>query len=58
LVLPFAVVREVKQKKIRLGESVIHSLTSTTTYIDAFDLDETHTITRAELVTIYVALDE
>ena len=47
-----------KAGKPRLGASVIHSPTSTTTYIDASGQDETHTIMRAELVAIYVALDK
>jgi len=47
-----------KKEKPRLGASAIHSPTSTTTYIDAPGLDETHTITRAELVAIYVALEK
>ena len=41
-----------KTGKPRLGASVIHSPTSTTTYIDASGLEETHTIMRAELVAI------
>ena len=44
--------------KPRIGDSVIHSPTATTTYIDALGQDETHTIMRAELVAIHVALDK
>ena len=43
--------------KPRLGASVINLKTQTTTYIDASGNEETHTIMRAELVAIYVALD-
>ena len=41
----------------RLGAAVIHIPTSTTLHIDASGHEETHTIMRAELVAIYVALD-
>jgi hypothetical protein len=41
----------------RIGASVIHSPTATTTYIDASGQDESHTIIRAEIVAIHVALD-
>ena len=41
----------------RLGAAVIHIPTSTTIHIDASGHEETHTIMRAELVAIYVALD-
>jgi hypothetical protein len=47
-----------KAEKAGLSASVIHSPTSTTAYIDASGLEETHTITRAELVAIYIALDK
>jgi ribonuclease HI len=47
-----------KTGKSRLGASVIHSLTSTTAYIDTSGQDETHTNMRAELVAIYVALEK
>ncbi len=40
-----------------LGAAVIHSLTNTTIYIDASGQKETHTIMRAELAAIFVALD-
>jgi hypothetical protein len=43
--------------KPRVGASGIHSPTYTITYIDAPGLKETRTITRAELVAIYVSLD-
>jgi ribonuclease HI len=45
-----------KKGQPRLGAAVIHSPTNTTTYIDASGQDETHTIMRAELVAIQVAL--
>ena len=38
-----------KTGKLRIGASVIHSPTATTTYIDASGQDETHAIRRAEL---------
>jgi hypothetical protein len=41
-----------------IGAAVIRSPTSITTYIDASGHDETHTILRAELVAIQVALDK
>ena len=41
----------------RLGDAVIHSPSTTTLHIDASGIAETHTIMRAELVAIYVALD-
>ncbi len=41
----------------RQGASVIHSSTNKITYIDASGHEETHTITRAELAAIHVALD-
>jgi hypothetical protein len=44
-----------KPGKPRLRASVIHSPTSPTTYINAFGLEETHTIMRAVLVDFYVA---
>jgi hypothetical protein len=47
-----------KTEKPRLGASIINSPSATTTYIDASGLEETHTITKAELVAIYVALDK
>ena len=47
-----------KEGKPRLGASVIHSPTNTTTYIDASGQEETHTIMRAELAAIHVALDK
>jgi ribonuclease HI len=40
----------------RLGAVVVHVPTSTTIYIDAWYTNETHTIMRAELVAIYMAL--
>jgi len=43
---------------MRLGPSVIHSLTVTTTYIDAYGQDKICAIMRAELVAIHVALDK
>jgi ribonuclease HI len=46
-----------KEGKPRLGASVIHSPTNTTTYIDASGQEETHTIMRAELAAIHVALN-
>ena len=45
-----------KKGQPRIGAAVIHSPTNTTTYIDASGQDETHTIMRAELVAIQVAL--
>ena len=42
----------------RQGASIIHSPTNTTTYIDASGEEETHTIMRAELGAIHVALDK
>ena len=47
-----------KTGRPRLGASVIHSATYTTSYIDASGLKETHTIMRAEFVAIYVALEK
>jgi hypothetical protein len=47
-----------KRGKPRLGASVIHSPTFTTTCIDASGLEETHTIMRAEFVAIHVALEK
>ncbi len=47
-----------KDGKPRQGASVIHFPTNTTTYIDAYGQDELHTIMRAELVAIHVALDK
>jgi len=47
-----------KTGKPQLGASIIQSPTFITTYIDASGQYETHTITRAELVAIYVALDK
>ena len=41
----------------RLGAAVIHSPSKTALHIDASGIAETHTIMRAELVAIYVALD-
>ena len=41
----------------RLGAAVIHNPSATALHIDASGLAETHTIMRAELVAIYVALD-
>ncbi len=41
----------------RIGAAVIHSPANTTTYIDASGQDETHTIMRAEIVAIQVALN-
>jgi ribonuclease HI len=46
-----------KESKPRLGASVIHSPTNTTTYIDASGQEETHTIMRAEQAAIHVALN-
>ncbi len=46
-----------KEGKPKLGASVIHTPSHTTTYIDASGQDETHTIMRAELAVIHVALD-
>ena len=46
-----------KEGKPKLGASIIHSPTNTNTYIDASGQEETHTIMRAELVVIHVALD-
>jgi len=40
----------------RLGATVVHIPTNTTIYIDAAGTEETHTITRAELVAIHTAL--
>ena len=42
---------------MRLGASDMHSPTVTITHIDAYGQDETHTIKRAELGAIHVALD-
>ena len=47
-----------KKGKPRMGASVIHSPADTTTYIDASGQDKTHTIMRAELVAIHVAMDK
>ena len=47
--------RSYKEGKPRLGASVIHSPTNTTTYIDASGQAETHIIMRAELAAIHVA---
>ncbi len=47
-----------KQANREQGASVIHSQTATATYIDAAGQDETHIITRADLVAIHVALDK
>jgi hypothetical protein len=46
-------------EKVRpiIGALVMHSPTSTTTYIDTSSQDETHTIILAELVVIHVTLD-
>ena len=41
-----------------LGAAVVHVPTCTTIYIDAWGTDETRTITRAELVAIYTALNK
>ena len=46
-----------KRGQPRLGAAVIHSLTSTTSYIDASGLDETRTIMRAELAAIRAVLN-
>jgi len=46
-----------KKGQPRIGAAVIHSPANTTTYIDAPGQDETHTIMRAELVAIQVALN-
>jgi len=45
-----------KKEKTRLGTSVIHSPTSTITYIDASGQEVTHINTRAKIVNIHVAL--
>jgi ribonuclease HI len=47
-----------KIDKPRIGASVIHTPTATTTYIDASGQDKVHTIMKAELVAIQVALDK
>jgi ribonuclease HI len=47
----------IKKGQPRIRAAVIHCPTNTTTYIDASGQDETHTITRAELVAIQVALN-
>jgi hypothetical protein len=46
-----------KKGQSRLGAAVIHSPTSTTTYIDASNQDEAHIIIRAELTAIHVAFN-
>jgi hypothetical protein len=51
--------RWLTQKRKTKIRSIGHTFpTSTTTYLDASGLEETHTIMRADLVAMYVVLDK